>query len=187
MDLSIEILTSIAFISILNMKQNHWFSHARQCQNTDANDDIVDDVEDEFSKSMFNDDDSSKFMSPELINDDKYDFKTDVYSFGILVYFIFTGHLPQIKMSHKLTGKLFKFPDPSPSMQKFCIDLISKCLSFKPSDRPSFDDILKEMKKKSYAMASDVDQAIIEKRIDEINSFEFKDWKNCLIFIIFTF
>lgn len=39
------------------------------------------------------------YMSPELINDESYDSKTDVYSFGKILYYIFTGNLPHCKVS----------------------------------------------------------------------------------------
>lgn len=65
------------------------------------------------------------FMSPEMQNDDdEYDIKTDVYSYGVIIYNFFTGKLPKFPPT---------FPLPSQSISICCIE---------PSERPSFDEIL---------------------------------------------
>ena len=108
------------------------FSHARLYKDVNNTNEEEDDELDDFSKSMFIDDASSKYMSPEMLNDDKYDYKTDVYSFGIVVYYIFVGSLPRIKMRDKMMGKPIQFKSHSDLMEKYCADLISKCLSLRP-------------------------------------------------------
>ena len=149
------------------------FSHARpykDVNNTDEEEsnEEEDDELDDFSKSMFIDDASSKYMSPEMINDDKYDYKTDVYSFGMVVYYIFVGSLPRIKMRDKMMGKPIQFKSHLDLMEKYCVDLISRCLSLLPADRPSFDEILSDMKANSYSLASDVNKKIIDQRDAEL-------------------
>lgn len=52
---------------------------------------------------------SAIYMSPELINDESYDSKTDVYSFGIILYYIFTGNLPHCKVSDIMKKKPIGF------------------------------------------------------------------------------
>lgn len=65
------------------------------------------------------------FMSPEMQNDDdEYDIKTDVYSYGVIIYNLFTGKLPKFPPS---------FPLLSQSISICCIE---------PSERPSFNEIL---------------------------------------------
>ena len=74
---------------------------------------------------------SAVYMSPELMKDEKYDSKTDVYSFGVLLYFIFVEKLPKYTMKDKLNQKDFPLPkESSPSISDFCIKLISNCLCF---------------------------------------------------------
>lgn len=88
------------------------------------------------------------YMSPEMMNEESYDYKTDVYSFGIVLYFIFLGKLPKQGMKDKLNGKMIELPYSSHDISQFCIDLIKKCLAVNPNDRPSFMDILIDIRKK---------------------------------------
>lgn len=37
------------------------------------------------------------YMSPEMVNEEKYDNKTDVYSYGIVLFAIIAGHLPKLE------------------------------------------------------------------------------------------
>lgn len=57
-------------------------------------------------------------------------------------------------------------------ISEFCIRLIEKCLSFKPSDRPSFDEILTEIRMNSYELAADVDPSLLSKRDKELEFIE---------------
>ena len=111
------------------------------------------------------------YMSPEMANEDEYDAKTDVYSFGIVLYYIFVGSLPEQKLRDKMIGKKINLPSPSDSISKFCIDLITKCLSFEPSNRPSFEEILKQIRRNSFNLASCVNFSFLSKRDKELKSF----------------
>ena len=112
------------------------------------------------------------YMSPEMLNQEDYDYKTDVYSFGIVLYFLFVGSLPTQSLRDKLIGKKVEMPRPSQSISKCCIELISKCLSFEPSGRPSFDEILKFISDNNFNLASFVDQQIVSRRNRELIYFE---------------
>ena len=61
-------------------------------------------------------------------------------------------------------------PNPSSSISKFCIDLILRCLSFDPETRPSFIEILNEVRSNSYSLASNVDQSFVSLRDQYIES-----------------
>lgn len=111
-----------------------------------------------------------EYMSPEMSEDNNYNFKTDVYSFGILLYYLFVGKLPNQSLKDKLDGKKIKLPKPSSSISKDCIDLISKCVSFKSSERPTFDDILIYIRDKKYLLASDVDHQIVSQRDQQLEN-----------------
>ena len=114
------------------------------------------------------------YMSPEMLNEEKYDYKTDVYSFGILVYYMFTGKLPKQNLKDKMNGIPINLPNPSDSISKFCIELIKKCLSFDPLKRPSFDDIINDIRKNNYLLASNIDQSVVFHRDHELELFETK-------------
>ena len=112
------------------------------------------------------------YMSPEMLNEEDYDYKTDVYSFGVVLYYLFIGSLPKQKMKDKTSGVMITLPKQSESISKFCIELISKCLSFKPAARPTFDEILTMIRDNSYSLASYVDIGIVSRRDRELDLYE---------------
>ena len=85
-------------------------------------------------------------MSPEMLNNEKYDNKTDFYSYGIVVFVLLTGRLPKPNMMDKITKKPIKFPRHSSSITPEGIELINKCTEFEPKDRPSFSKIIEIFK-----------------------------------------
>lgn len=113
------------------------------------------------------------FMSPEMLNEEKYDIKTDVYSFGVLLYSIFFGENPKQNMKDKSSRKRIEIPlSLSACVSKFCLDLINKCLSPLPLDRPSFQEILDDMKNNSFQFTEDVDPSVLIQRDKEIELIE---------------
>ena len=115
---------------------------------------------------------SFAFMSPEMANEEEYDSKTDVYSFGIILHVIFAGNLPNQSLNEKMSGKKFKLPNPSDSISPFCINLIEQCTVRSPLKRPSFDSILNQLRENSFELASDIDPSILLKRDKELEFIE---------------
>ena len=111
------------------------------------------------------------YMSPEMLNEEKYDCKTDVYSFGVLLFVLFTKHFPKQNHKDKLTNQKIRFPRPSSSISSFCIEIIKKCMTFEPSKRPSFDDILNDMFSHSFLLADEIDTKIVKSRYQLLNRF----------------
>lgn len=135
---------------------------------------LEEDIEDEslfMTKSVNKKFTTFCFISPEMRNEEQYNNKTDVYSFGVLLLYIFTGKVPEQNMNDIASGKK-NLPSPSSSISKECIDLISRCISMQPDDRPSFEDIIKYMRDISYSLASNVNIKLISSRDQELESYE---------------
>ena len=71
-----------------------------------------------------------------------------------------------------MSGQKVQLPEPSSSISKNCIEIISKCLSYKPSERPSFEQILTQMRENSYELAQGVDPLILSMRDKELEYIE---------------
>lgn len=101
------------------------------------------------------------YMAPEIIDgDDKYDEKVDVYSFGVLIFFILSGgELPKIKLSEILRGKKAEIPS---NFTDFARSLINECWSFEPENRPSFNEILDKLEENDYKLINLMESEIIE-------------------------
>ena len=106
------------------------------------------------------------FMAPEiLLQKEKYDSKVDVYSFGVIVYFILmNGELPPIKMLDVSKGIKPTIPE---SINKFSRELISKCWNFEPSERPTFEEICNDIINNKFQLINGIDEndAIIQKQL----------------------
>ncbi|KAK8880727.1 hypothetical protein M9Y10_003414 [Tritrichomonas musculus] len=93
---------------------------------------------------------TQKFMAPEIINEEDYDEKVDVYSFGVLVFVILNdGKLPIIKIGDICRGKKAEMPE---TFTEFAKQLINSCWNYDPKDRPDFNHILDDMKVHKYAL-----------------------------------
>ncbi|KAK8887327.1 hypothetical protein M9Y10_038366 [Tritrichomonas musculus] len=80
------------------------------------------------------------YMAPELINGKTdYNEKVDIYSFGVILYLVLShGEFPKIGIVDIGKGKKAQIPS---NFTSFSTNLINKCWSFKPDERPSFADI----------------------------------------------
>lgn len=72
-------------------------------------------VEDSLTKGIG----TLSYMSPEMANEEEYDNKTDVYSFGIVLHCIFVGCLPKQQLRDKMVGKPIKLPSTSEKISAF--------------------------------------------------------------------
>lgn len=112
------------------------------------------------------------YMSPEMLNEEEYDNKTDVYSYGILLFALFTGRLPKQSMRERLDKVPIKFPKVSRKISEYCIDIIKRCTSFESSKRPIFEEIISDMANNSFELASEINTKAITRRYQELNQFE---------------
>lgn len=123
---------------------------------------------------LFSKSENDIFSAPELLAGKEAGTKSDVYSFGVILFYIFTGKVPEIQSDDKSKGQIFDLPEASPSISEFCVELISKCIAANPDKRPTFDEIIANIKSHSFALASDIDLSIIAKRDDELTNYDLK-------------
>ena len=109
------------------------------------------------------------YMSPEMVNEEEYDNKTDVYSYGVVLFALFTGSLPKLSMRDRLTNVSMEYPMASWNISEYCISLIKRCTSFKAAERPTFDEIINDMFSNNFQLASEVDVNVIKHRFRELN------------------
>ncbi|KAK8890323.1 hypothetical protein M9Y10_035096 [Tritrichomonas musculus] len=93
-----------------------------------------------------------------------YNSKNDIYAYGILLFVIFTGQKPIIE-----NGRLTSL-DFNSSISKYCIGLIEKCIESDMSRRPEIDEIIDDMKKHSFALASEVDRNIVYQQYKKLEA-----------------
>lgn len=90
-----------------------------------------------------------KWMAPDAIRDQTYTIKSDVWSFGILLWEIVTlggSPYPGIPVNILLEKLLYGYRMPKP---KHCSDevyaIMEDCWALDPSMRPSFDELCKAL------------------------------------------
>ncbi|ETO31434.1 protein kinase, partial [Reticulomyxa filosa] len=99
-----------------------------------------------------------KWMSPESICGNLYNTKTDAYSFGILMWEVFTGSepypdLPKISVAYHVLHKNYRpnVPNSWPPPLQY---LIQRCWQTQPEYRPTFSEIVAELSHLSGIMDS---------------------------------
>lgn len=95
----------------------------------------------DFYKSKFfnNFNIAQDFIAPELTEKKEFNEKTDVYSFGMIMYYLLSIVNPKSNKVFK-SGSVIQMPD---YISKSFQDLIKKCLSVNQEERPKFEEIFK--------------------------------------------
>ena len=95
---------------------------------------------------------SPAYMAPEIIEGKQLDFRTDVFSVGIMLYLLATGELPfSGRNPHEVLRRIAegKFPDPRTvgrGVDQVLARIITRALAHRPDDRypdvtPMCDDL----------------------------------------------
>lgn len=103
-----------------------------------------------------------QWMAPEVLGNQKYNEKSDVFSFGIVVWEIMTGECPYDGMSQiqAALGVLNRNLRPTipTKAPKFLAQLMKACWNRQPELRPSFLQIVKALKDYSERKANELAQ-----------------------------
>jgi len=90
-----------------------------------------------------------KWMAPELMRNEKYNEKVDVYSYALMIWEMLSNQVPYFEygamdllMEVAVNGKRPKIPVHCPTA---LASLIAECWDANPKKRPSFADILKRL------------------------------------------
>ncbi|KAK8880769.1 hypothetical protein M9Y10_003457 [Tritrichomonas musculus] len=120
------------------------------------------------------------FISPEIINDAQYTKAGDVYAYAMLVYSLLTLKDPfDEKNQFTIFKKVSKgyrplFPDNVPECYQ---NLLRKCWSHLPEERPTFEDIIDIIKANPDFITSGVDEDEFIKYVDSIGDTFYADEK----------
>ena len=94
----------------------------------------------------------TSYIAPETILKKEYSKLSEVYSFSILIYEIFTNNEPHFNETneHNILSDNDDIPQPYR-------DLLTKCSSHIPEDRPTFESIVDELKSENIFNIKDID------------------------------
>lgn len=123
------------------------------------------------------------YMAPEIIEDNEYSPKVDVYAFGILMYEVVTdstpypgiGHmLPQRFLHLVLNGQItIQFNVP---VKKSIKSLIERCINRDPLERPSFEDIYTMLSTGKDPVLDDIDDDPHRYFLDDVDDDAVQDY-----------
>ena len=91
---------------------------------------------------------SGPFMSPEILANEKYTYRTDIYSIGVTYYHILFNKYPfEGKSNADILKEIVKgtieFDMRINKVSEYSIDFIVKCLKFKQEDRAKMEQVMK--------------------------------------------
>ena len=127
------------------------------------------------SENQFNEE--LGYQAPELLKNDKFDCKVDVYAFGILMYEIVSdsfaypelknGQISDSDFKKKILNENYR-PKFVVTINESLQNLIEECWSENPNNRPTFEEIFDKLATKSDFLMDDVDENEFKNFVDEI-------------------
>lgn len=102
-----------------------------------------------------------QFVAPELFHSStNYDLKVDVYSFGMLMYFVLTnGECPKMTVADVVLGRRPEIPQV---INKFSRSLITRCCAVLAKDRPTFSEIVADIKQNQFKLIDGIEDNLGE-------------------------
>ncbi|KAJ7295676.1 hypothetical protein O6H91_13G027200 [Diphasiastrum complanatum] len=111
-------------------------------------------------KSMSKDIGTYRWMAPEMISQQPYSKKVDVYSFGIVLWEICTGLIPFQEMTSAQAAYAVVEKEARPEQSSDCPPalnaLMKECWSPIPDERPEFSQIVKKLEQLKRLVNQDV-------------------------------
>ncbi|KAK8872217.1 hypothetical protein M9Y10_007982 [Tritrichomonas musculus] len=107
---------------------------------------------------------TATYLAPEILFDDEdpqYSTACDVYSFGFIMYEMFTRKQTNLGEQYFQIVqyiKKYKHPQIDESVPECYKNIIYACWSTNPSERPSFEQIVNEIKNNPSFVTNDIDQ-----------------------------
>ncbi|CAF4142487.1 unnamed protein product, partial [Rotaria magnacalcarata] len=89
------------------------------------------------------------WMSPECIRNTEFSTKSDVWSFGVLLWECLTGEVPykgfdQMQVAFGIATNKYSLPIPSTCPEEFS-QLMTNCWKVSPHDRPTFSELFEQI------------------------------------------
>jgi len=104
----------------------------------------------EFTNSHTGQTGTTQWMAREVLNNEKYGFEADVYSFGVIMWEVITRECPfegmnqiQVAMRVLNEGRTVEVPEWCRMGSPRVAGIVEGCLENDPRKRPSFEEILR--------------------------------------------
>ncbi|KAK8835934.1 hypothetical protein M9Y10_040315 [Tritrichomonas musculus] len=109
-------------------------------------------------KKLFSNVEDNIYLAPEILQGNYHYDKSDIYSFGMIVYLIISGKKPSAEINDLHSIIAGSRPNMTSDIPKCYSKLISKCWSQDPSKRPSFNQIINELKNNLGFITDSIDR-----------------------------
>lgn len=101
------------------------------------------------------------YSAPEILQENNYSKSSDVYAFAFIVYEIITSDIPSEKLNKntQIYNEIVvngNRPEIKEKVPQFYVNLIEKCWSSNPEDRPTFNDIVCYLKENQDSISDTI-------------------------------